>query len=182
MPLIQRLSFTAGVLIFWANLSFGQSPQSVCNTISRKGKLKVKSPSSIPVGVYQCSNLVHLRFRRTHIRELPPGIVSATFLKSLNLAHTDITRFPRAVLKLRNLEELDLSFTGVSYLPAEIAQMKNLKILKLRGTHIAALPDGLDHLEKIDLQMNDLSREQQEALRCQYPQVKIYFSSPCNCK
>lgn len=79
------------------------------------------------------------------------------------------------------IEKLSLEHTHLSQLPKEIAQLSFLKELDLKGTSITSLPDGLGHLEKIDLRFIEISKAQQKVIRKQYPELKIYFSSPCNC-
>ncbi|MGB6035438.1 MAG: hypothetical protein WBG42_04160 [Cryomorphaceae bacterium] len=112
--------------------------------------------------------------------DLPLCMVKEEMI-SLKIEHTALAVFPEGILKLKGLEELSLKHTGLAFLPQEISQLKSLKTLDLRGSNLNSLPEGLEHLEKIDLRLTEINKSDQEAIRSQYPTIKIFFSSPCNC-
>ena len=128
----------------------------------------------------ECS-FENLQLKKTAFIDLPPCMVKEELI-SLKIEHTLLAVFPEGILMLKGLKELSLKHTGLSFLPGEISQLKSLKTLDLRGTNISSLPEGLEHLEKIDLRLTDINKADQEAIRSRYPQVKIFFSSPCNYK
>lgn len=79
------------------------------------------------------------------------------------------------------LEHISIANTKINYLPDEIADLPNLQTLDLSGTGIEALPYGLDHLKTIDMRLIMLSKLEQDELRQRFPNVQIFFSSPCHC-
>ncbi len=99
----------------------------------------------------------------------------------MHIEQLDLAVFPKGILEIEGLQELSLKHTGLAFLPEETSQLKSLKTLDLRGTNISSLPEGLEHLEIIDLRLTDINKADQDAIRNQYPQTKIFFSSPCNC-
>lgn len=115
------------------------------------------------------------------VLNLPDCFSQLDSLKSLSFTKSEMPRIPEVVFDVPNLRRLDLTFTPLYILSAEIAGMKALRTLNLSGTFIQTLPDGLDHLESIDMRNIELNRETQKAIRAQYPDIDIYFSSPCKC-
>lgn len=181
--LTQNWYWPLALLIIWGNALYGQADAYPCREISRKGSLHLKTfETSTIQELYLCTALTELSFRKSDIQEVPEFVWSLLQLESLNLSKTQIQRFPEGIGALENLKKLDLSFTNIYYLPPALAELEHLETLILRGTHINSLPSGLDRLQKIDMRMIDLSRDEQKSIRQKYPNVKIYFSSPCNCK
>jgi len=86
-----------------------------------------------------------------------------------------------SISQLKGLKVLRLKHFEISQLPDFVLNLPSLRFLDLSGTEIERLPYGLDFLEKIDMRMIELNREQQEDLREQYPETEILFSSPCQC-
>ena len=82
---------------------------------------------------------------------------------------------------MNNLENLAIKFVEIENLPDQIQNLDQLKKLDISGTNISYLPDGLSNLEVIDMRMIKLNREEQNSIREQYPDLKILFSSPCQC-
>jgi Leucine-rich repeat (LRR) protein len=164
--------------IFLTTTSFTSVPP--CSDI-KNGLLSLKGNEAAELEKYCECSFEDLRLKNAAFIDLPPCMVKEELI-SLKIEHTPLAVFPKGVLLLKSLEELSLKHTGLSFLPGEISQLKSLKKLDLRGTNISFLPEGLEHLEKIDLRLTDINKADQEAIRSRYPQVKIFFSSPCNCK
>ena len=182
MQMIPRLLWQTALLILWINPTFsiGVNP---CESISKKGTIRLKTEDVfILKDLCGCSDLKKISF--TDIRQLSiPFCLSANdYLTAISFSKNPIQRLPEGLEELKNLEILDISFTEIVFLPEYISELTSLRSLNLRGTQIVSLPEGLDHLEKIDMRMIDINRKDQEAMRAQYPSVKIYFSSPCQCE
>jgi Leucine-rich repeat (LRR) protein len=152
-----------------------------CDFNVRKGKVTLTSDDLSKLDkLCTCEEIEEVLLRKTSLVRLPGCLLEIPGLKKLNLAKSALRELP-SVEGDSQLEELDLSFTKISSLPESLGNLSNLKILKIRGTSITNLPAGLDHLEKIDMRMIDLNKTQQRELRAQYPNITIFFSSPCNC-
>jgi len=128
-----------------------------------------------------CENIKSLSFKKCDYVVLPVCLSANAFIESISFSKTNIQRLPTGLENFESLQHLDLSFTDIVFLPDEISELYALKTLNLRGTGIVGLPDGLENLEMIDMRMIDLNRDAQEAIKAQYPEIKIFFSSPCNC-
>jgi Leucine-rich repeat (LRR) protein len=157
-------------------IDFFQKP---CSGI-KNGFLSVKGDEVIGLRDYCDCSFESLAIKKAIFTDLPECFADKT-MNSLHIERLDLAVFPKGILKLKGLKELSFKHTGLSFLPNEISQLKSLRSLDLRGTNINALPEGLDHLKRIDFRMTELNRADQKAIRTQYPQLKIYFSSPCNC-
>lgn len=188
---IPKLCLLLAISIYWGNQSFPYLPLSLrsanggsgCDRISDKGFIHVRTSDLSDIEeICTCAGLRQISFKKCEINALPDCISGIAKLESLDISKTHIERFPEEILSLKELKNLDLSFTPMCFLPPNLSKLMNLETLNLRGTEISVLPEGLDHLKKIDMRMIEMSRKEQEDLRAQYPKVKIYFSSPCNCK
>jgi len=153
--------------------------QSPCSGV-KNGVLTLKGEEVGQLEAYCDCSLERLELKKALFIDFPACFENRE-VSSLSVENIDLAGFPRGILKLRDLQELSFKNTGLSFLPKGIARLRSLRTLDLRGTDINALPEGLDHLEKIDLRLTEINKSDQEAIRAQYPQTKIFFSSPCNC-
>ncbi|MEM9053485.1 MAG: hypothetical protein AAGC47_15630 [Bacteroidota bacterium] len=150
-----------------------------CDEI-RKNSLKLSSAEAANSLEKYCGCTVNsLEFKKVLFSEIPNCLQES--ITKLKVEQVELSTFPDEILELKNLEELSLRHTNISFLPGALAELSVMKVLDLRGTSIVSLPDGLDHLERIDLRLTDINREDQNQIRSKYPEVKIFFSSPCNC-
>lgn len=188
---IPKLCLLLATSIFWGNHDLPCVPlglrsakkESVCERVSTKGFIHIRTSDLSHIQeICRCTGLRQISFKNCEINALPECVSEIIHLESLDLSKTHIERFPEEILDLSKLKTLNLAFTPMYFLPPTLSELKNMETLNLRGTEISVLPPGLDHLKKIDMRMIEMSRKEQEDLRAQYPEVKIYFSSPCNCK
>lgn len=163
--------------IFLTTTSF--TSVSPCSDI-KNGLLFLNGKEAAGLEKYCECSFEKLQLKKSAFIDLPRCMAKEELI-SLKIEHVALVVFPEGILKLKSLEELSLKHTGLSFLPKEISQLKSLRTLDLRGTNISSLPEGLKHLEKIDLRLTDINKADQEVIRNQYPQTKIFFSSPCNC-
>lgn len=129
-----------------------------------------------------CKDLKKITLKNVRQLSIPLCLSANENLTEVSFSKNPIQRLPEGLEGLKHLEDLDISFTNIVYLPEYISELTSLKTLNLRGTQIVSLPEGLDHLEMIDMRIIDINGSDQEAIREQYPTVKIYFSSPCQCE
>lgn len=165
--------------IIWINPAFSSNP---CQAIIKKGVLTLKRVEEFEkIQWCECADFTKVVFKKIHVSSIPLCLSANENITSLSFSKTQIQRLPQGIENLTNLESLNLSFTKMVFLSEEIQKLTHLKFLNLRGTEITVLPPGLEHLETIDMRMIEMTGAEQELLRNQYPEVKIYFSSPCNC-
>jgi len=146
----------------------------------KNGLLSLKGREAVDLDDFCNCSFEKLHIRKASLVNLPTCLKNLE-LTSLTIENASLVKLPEGILILKGLEELSLKNTGLPFLPAEIHQLKSLRRLDLRGTEINFLPSGLEHLEKIDLRFTKINKTEQEKIRNQYPHVKIFFSSPCNC-
>jgi Leucine-rich repeat (LRR) protein len=167
--------------VIWT-ITTGVDARSVsdpCKSIS-KGKLILKKKHAVPLLDYCECEFHELVVKNIKFSSLPKCLFKGG-LKKLSLENTGLVKFPGELLKLLHLESLSLKSNSISTIPSELSRLTELKRLDLRQSSITSLPQSLGHVERIDLRNMDFSRGEQNAIREQYPNVKIFFSSPCNC-
>ena len=145
-------------------------------------KIKLKNPSVTELAnLCKNSELESLTLKGRVAGKLPACLSELNQLKVLKINGVNSNLDLSAIAMLQSLEELNLEHIERSELPKVILKLTRLKRLSLQGTQIKTLPDGLEHLERLDMRMIDLNRDQQNNLRNQYPNIEILFSSPCQC-
>jgi adenylate cyclase len=170
---------TVTSMIWTATTSRIDPNQNPCTKV-KNNTLKLKGEDIFDLSDYCDCTFDELKIKNAIISELPKCFEEKE-INSLVLENIQPTTFPKGISELTSLTLLSFKNTELAFLPNEIAELKSLRELDLRGTRISHLPEGLDHLKKIDLRLTELNKAEQEAIRSQYPNTKIYFSSPCNC-
>lgn len=182
MQIIPRWLSLIALWILWTSFAI-PAKQSICDRVDKNGKLQIIDADLNNLGsICNCDNIRSLSFKKCSYVALPVCRLANDGIESISFSKTNIQRLPDGLQNFVNLQDLDLSFTNIVFLPDDFYQFYALKTLNLRGTAIVSLPDGLENLEMIDMRMIDLSRDEQDAIYAQYPEVKIFFSSPCQCK
>ncbi len=182
MQMIPRWLWPIALSILWTNFAIPPAA-NLCERVNVKGEIQFKNSDLKHVEeICDCENLKSLSFKKCEFVELPVCLSLTSQLKTISFTKTNIQRLPNEIFEFQELQNLDLSFTNIVFLPENLYELSALKTLNLRGTEIASLPEGLEFLESIDMRMIDLNRSDQETIFAQYPEVKIFFSSPCQCK
>jgi len=146
----------------------------------KNGTLKLKGEDASDLSDFCDCNFDELKVKNAILFDFPKCFAGKK-INSLVLENIQPATFPNGITKLEEVKLLSFKNTALTFLPNEVAELQSLRELDLRGTQISRLPEGLDHLVKIDLRLTELNKAEQEAIRDQYPNIKIYFSSPCNC-
>ncbi len=166
------------------SLAFGQNNDHIlCDEVNAKGELKINQEEISEIDqLCECAEIASLKFKKVIVLRLPDCLTQLERLHALSFSKTKIEAIPETVFAIETLEKLDLSYTQIHHIPKNIAELKGLKMLDLRGTFVESLPPGLGHLERIDMRFIEMNRATQKEMHSQYPNIDIYFSSPCNCK
>lgn len=181
MPSLRAICLTAILCLPGLNAAFAQS-SDLCDRIDEEGVLKLKPKEwALTEQICECSGISTLSMKKSQLLKLPECFDRIQGLRSIDLSKSALTTFPMALTQMYELEHISIANTGINYLPDEIADLPNLQTLDLRGTGIEALPHGLDHLKTIDMRLIMLSKLEQDKLRERFPNVQIFFSSPCHC-
>ncbi len=145
-------------------------------------KLKLKNPTVDELNaVCEQESLQRLIIKGRVEAKIPECLKYLTSLSELELNEVNPNLDFSAVDGIQNLQTLRIKHIEIAQLPDFILDMTSLRFLDISGTEIKSLPYGLDFLEKIDMRMIELNREEQEQIREQYPETEILFSSPCQC-
>ena len=87
-------------------------------------------------------------------------------------------------ISLSSLKHLDLAKNRISYVSESILQNKNLEKLELWSNLLSSLPVGINLMPKLnylDLRLNTFDNKEQDKLKVEFKNRKIYFSKSCNC-
>lgn len=146
--------------------------------------LKKKKYTSIPSEIWSFKNLEYLDLSKNKLDSVPVEIKSLKKLKVLKLAKNDFSSMPNVLYELKNLEILVISDNEIAFLSPAIQKMKSLKYLDLYRNNIYMVPEEMSQMKslvKMDLRGISLNVNQQAGVREVLPNVKVYFSPPCNC-
>lgn len=122
---------------------------------------------SIPLELFELTNLKYLHIPNCVIKQLPPEIRQLKKLKTLILEETELEFLPKEIGALRELETLTLSLKtreiveslghiegfliqGIKELPKEIGKLKKLKTLILHNIPSKHLPKSFKKLQKLE--------------------------------
>ena len=145
-------------------------------------KLRLKNPSVEELNaVCEVKSVERLIIKGRVEGAIPECLKYLTALIELELNEVNPNLDFTAIAGVQNLQTLRIKHIEIAQLPDFILEMISLRFLDISGTEIKSLPYGLDFLEKIDMRMIELNREEQEQIREQYPETEILFSSPCQC-
>lgn len=178
MPELFKKFLLIGLILFSSSPGF-----SACDSASQgREKLKLKNPTLDELtAVCEHESLQRLAIKGRVESKIPECLKFLTALSELELNEVNPNLDFTAISGIQSLQILRIKHIGIAQLPDFILEMTSLRFLDISGTEIKNLPYGLDFLEKIDMRMIELNREQQEQIREQYPETEILFSSPCQC-
>jgi Leucine-rich repeat (LRR) protein len=165
-------------MTLWA-ASFKTSSDTPCEQI-KSGTLILKKNHNDRIENFCACDYLTLKVKKIAFSKLPPCLFRSD-LRSLHFDGAVLDEFPEDILNVPELESLTIKNAELDGLPEELSKLRSLRYLDIRGTSVKALPDGLDHLKRIDMRNIDIDSERQKAIRHQYPETRIFFSSPCNC-
>lgn len=115
--------------------------------------------TSIPLEVFQLTELEKLFLLNNELTEIPNNIGQLVNLEELRLNDNKLTHLPPEIGQLKQLRSLYLSNNKLTTLPPEIGLLENLTALHLAGNQINELPKeigGLSKLRELSLNGNQL--------------------------
>jgi internalin A len=128
----------------------------------RTGKLDLSEMelTTLPLEVFQLTNLTNLSLSGNRLTALPPEIAQLTNLQSLSLNENQLTAVPSEVIQLINLQSLYMLGNQLTALPPEITQLTNLQSLDLNVNRLTVVPPEvvqLTSLRKLHMRGNQLT-------------------------
>ncbi|MCW5203380.1 GTP-binding protein, partial [Desulfobulbus sp. US4] len=99
-----------------------------------------KERTSLPLELFQRTNLTQLDLSQQRLTTLPPELFHHTNMTELNLSNNQLKTLPLEICQLTNLTKLNLSNNQLSRLPPEICQLTNLTELDLKNNPLNSPP------------------------------------------
>lgn len=138
----------------------------------------------VPEGVFQLKNLNALDLSNNKLKELPERLQELRYLQEFRASRNKLTEMPKSFCRLTHLKRLDLSRNALSVLPKCVGAFKELVSLDLWDNDLADFPEEMAEMRALrflDLRAIQFDEPEMEHLQELMPQVKIFFSQPCNC-
>lgn len=154
-------------------------PDKVYRLDLSKQKLK-----QVPGEVRQLKNLNALELGRNKLNELPPWMNELQYMQEFGAGRNKFTRIPNVVCQWKHLKRLDMHQNKIEGLPKCLGNLKELYSLDLWSNELEDFPDeisGMKALRYMDLRVIQFSEKEMARITALLPQVKIFFSQPCNC-
>ncbi len=132
----------------------------------------------IPNEIDKYNRLTTFIYTDNQVTAVPSAIGNLQYLKTLDLNHNRIEQLPKTIGNLKSLEVLDLSNNQLEELPYAINDLRNLKKLNVSWNPLRTLnldKNALPHLRKINIEKTDLSKEDIDFLKLQFPDAWIVY-------
>lgn len=147
--------------------------------------LSKKRLKQFPSELIPWTEIREINLNQNKITEIDADLRDWIYLEEFSAASNRLTRFPASVLSWRQLKELDLGDNFIDSIPMDLDELSALKNLSLWSNIIGYYPASLGdlpQLEWLDLQLNDMTAEEQDALKSWLPsRVDLQLSPPCRC-
>lgn len=156
-----------------------QRPDSVYRLDLSRMKLK-----EVPPEVRQLKNLNALDLGRNKLKELPAWMNELQYMQEFSAGRNKFIRIPTAICQWNHLKRLDMHQNRIEGLPPCMGGLKELYSLDLWSNDLEDFPPeigGMTGLRYMDLRVIQFSQGEMDRINALFPQVKIFFSQPCNC-
>jgi Leucine-rich repeat (LRR) protein len=180
-----KLIFGFSILFF---LYFSElanaKPKFKFNSDSTSLKCQRCKLDKFPYWVFQYTKLKSLDFSHNNISVIPDSLYLLPNLEILILRDNKLELLGKELVKLEHLKHLDLSKNRISYVSESILENKELEKLELWSNLLSSVPNNIHTMPKLiylDLRLNTFDNKEQEKLKLQFKNKKIYFSKNCNC-
>ena len=143
----------------------GQSTKALKNITHEIGQLEELTELSIcntsieklPESIGKLKKLERLQCMNNQLSYLPASIFSLPKLTYLWLSNNQLAEIPQNI-DLPELQQADFSRNALKSLPESLALQEKLTKLKLDGNPWELLPEAFNHIENIELDINDKRR------------------------
>lgn len=164
---------------FYSIASALKEPDMVYRLQLTKKKYKV-----LPEEIRQFKNLNALDLGKNKLKELPEWLGELVYMQEFRAPQNKFGEMPAVVCQWPHLKRLDLHQNEIIGLLPCMGELKELISLDLWSNDLDAFPDeltGMEALRFMDLRVIQFDQKEMEKISALFPQVKIFFSQPCNC-
>lgn len=156
-------------------------PEKVFRLNLSKSKL-----DTIPLEIFQMTNLIELDLSKNKIEEIQPLIGNLINLERLSMSNNKLVHLPKEIGRLKNLKYLGLNRNELTDLPAEIGDLDNLQVFEMWDNELNDIPDEMGKLQSLEvLEMRGILFTDEQQARIDsiiVKTAKVFMSPSCNCK
>lgn len=106
--------------------------------------------TSLPLELWQLSDLVYLDLSNNRLSALPPEIGRLVKLRELDLSRNRLTALPAEIGRLAELKYLHATHNQLAELPPEIGRLGQLSALSLFDNRLTVLPAEIGQLSQLE--------------------------------
>lgn len=164
---------------YYSIASAMKEPDKVYRLQLTKKKLK-----EVPPEIRQLKNLNALDLGRNKLRELPEWLGELAYMQEFRAPQNKFGQMPAVVCEWRHLKRLDMHQNEITGLLPCMGELTEVISLDLWSNDLEEFPDelkGMVALRFMDLRVIQFDQKEMENISNLFPQVKIFFSQPCNC-
>ena len=140
--------------------------------------------TEVPAQLEGLTDLRYLILNRNRLENFPNWMANMKDLEVILADHNRLEEFPEVLLSMPKLRHVSLGENDLREIPLDIDLISQLEVLSLWGNALVLFPASLGnlaHLNTLDLLHNEMSLDEQEALRILLPEVQLILSEPCDC-
>ena len=149
-----------------------------------KLQLTRKKLKAVPEEIRQFKNLNALDLGNNKLRDLPEWMAELAYLQEFHAPKNKFTSVPKVVCAWKDLKRLDLHQNEITGLPACMGGLTHLFSLDMWSNDLEDFPqelEGMKELKFLDLRVIQFDQGEMTRISELFPQVRIFFSQPCNC-
>ncbi|MES2397547.1 MAG: leucine-rich repeat domain-containing protein [Bacteroidota bacterium] len=104
---------------------------------------------TIPVEVWNLTNLIKLKLVNVNLTEIPPSVAGLKKLDELCLSSNSITEIPVELYLLTNITYINLGYNKLNVIPSSIKAFENLDYLGVYYNPVNKFPEEIGNLKKL---------------------------------
>jgi leucine-rich repeat protein SHOC2 len=164
---------------FYSIESAMKDPDKVYRLQLTKKKYKV-----LPEEIRRFKNLNALDLGKNKLKELPEWLGELIYMQEFRAPQNKLGAMPAVVCQWPHLKRLDLHQNEITGLLPCMGELTEVVSLDLWSNDLEDFPDelkGMTGLRFMDLRVIQFDQGEMTHISELFPQVKIFFSQPCNC-
>lgn len=147
-------------------------------------QLTKKKYKTLPEEIRQFKNLNALDVGKNKLKELPAWLGELKYMQEFHAPQNKFREMPAVICQWPHLKRLDLHQNEITGLIPCMGELTELFSLDLWSNDLEDFPDevkGMTALRFMDLRVIQFDQGEMTRISELFPQVRIFFSQPCNC-